>query len=108
MIQGLKKLLDKLTKKPRETGIHEVYCQACGKSLTNLGGDISSSGRIYCHGYKEDGESRCLDQEMIMMMQGKIPMQITIFNYLDVKGVQREIKKGRLDKYSPLERIKKD
>jgi len=83
--------------------IFEVFCQACSLPLTNKGGDISSSGKIYCHGYKNDGESRCLDHEMTMMMQGKIPSEVIIFNYYNPKKVQKEIKKGRLKEYAPLE-----
>ena len=85
--------------------ILEVFCQACNKPLTNLGGDVSSSKRIYCHGYKEDGESRCLDYEMIMMMKGKIPSEIIIFNYHNAKEVQKDIKKSKLTQYKPLKEL---
>ena len=93
-----------LGKNKKLEGTIKAFCQSCGNDLTDEGGDVSSSKRIYCHGYKDDGESRCLDFEMSMMAQGMIPMGVASFNYHDAKTVQKDIRKKRLDHYGPLEK----
>ncbi len=85
---------------------HSIYCQNCGRDITIEGGDVSSNKRIYCHGYKDDGKSRCLDREMTDMINGKIPLDPIFFNYHDANEVQEAIKKCKLAKYSLLEEIR--
>lgn len=81
----------------------DLYCQNCGKNITTVGGDVSSSGRIYCHGYKSDGESRCLDKEMRLMFGGEIPPTMMTFNYYSAGEVQKAIRKQELTQFGPLE-----
>ena len=81
----------------------EIYCQNCGRELTNEGGDVTSTGRIYCHGYKEDRESRCMDHEMMLMFKGKVRPQPFTTDYLSAKEIQESINRGNLKEYGPLE-----
>ncbi len=82
----------------------KVHCQneGCGRDITDGGGDISSSGRIFCHGYKDDRQSRCLDYEIILMTRGEIP-ETLFYNYHNRRKVQRAIRKGELTKFGSLE-----
>ena len=81
----------------------EFYCQNCGRELTKEGGDVTTTGRIYCHGYKKDGESRCMDHEMILMFKGKIKPQKFTTNYTPSNEVQKLIDKGELKEFGQLE-----
>ena len=81
----------------------EVYCQNCGKELTHEGGDVTSTGRVYCHGYKEDGESRCVDHEMMLMFKRKAPPQPFTANRYSPEKVQKLIEEGELIEYGRLE-----
>ena len=64
--------------------LSEVYCQSCGQDITFKGGDVSDTGRIYCHGFKPDN-SRCLDAEFFVQMnQGTFDEEVAIFNYLSL------------------------
>lgn len=85
--------------------MERVYCQNedCGREITKEGGDVSSSGLIFCHGYKDDGESRCLDYEMRLMFKREISSEFLSYNYHNNRQVQRDIKKGKITKFGPLE-----
>ncbi len=76
-----------------------VYCQYCDKDLTQIGGDVTGSGRIYCHGF--DGlQDACGMKAMIKGIEGKT----IILNHYDPTRVQEAIRKGELRQFSPLER----
>ena len=77
------------------------YCQACGNSLAGQGGDVSSSGRIYCHGYKQGTEDRCCDADLFIQLQREGTMGITSINYRNKHQVQSDIKRGKLREYNP-------
>jgi len=81
----------------------QVYCQNCNGDLTAAGGDVSSTGRIYCHGYKADGDSRCLDHEMQLMLQGEMPPTPFAANYCNTQEVQQAIRRRELTEFGPLE-----
>src|SRR3989338_1517714 len=84
-------------------GTTEVYCQSCGTDITSQGGDVSSTGRIYCHGYKGDTGNRCLDAELFIQMQRRQTPAVVLFNYESAKEVQEEIRKRRLKEFGRLE-----
>ena len=96
-------LLDLFRKKDDEV-YEQVYCQNCYKDITFEGGDVSNSGRIYCHGYKADGESRCLDEEMRLVMKGAIKTGVVKCTYLSAGQVQLAIKKKQLINCGKLEK----
>lgn len=83
--------------------MEDVYCQSCGRELTNEGGDVTSTGRIYCHGYKKDRESRCLDHGTMLMFKGKVKPQKFTTNYTPSNEIQKLIDKGELTEFGPLE-----
>ncbi len=74
-----------------------VYCQNCGKDITDRGGDVTSNDRVYCHGYKSLGV-RCIDEALI-----KGHFDFLFANYLSPQQVQRAIRKGKLTYFNPLE-----
>jgi len=80
-----------------------VYCQSCGNDITANGGDVSNSGNIYCNGYKEDGDSRCLDRELLLFSEGKIKLKAISIEYNTPEKVQKAIKKRKLLHYGLLE-----
>jgi len=80
-----------------------VYCQSCANEITDVGGDVSSTGRIYCHGYKGDSDTRCLDAEMFIQMQDGGVAAPVFFESRSARQVQRDIKRGRLVEYGKLE-----
>ncbi|MBU2616821.1 MAG: hypothetical protein KKB79_02460 [Nanoarchaeota archaeon] len=79
-----------------------VYCQNCGRDITTEGGDVTSTGRIYCHGYKEDGVSRCLDHEMVLVFEGGAS-GILVTDYYDSKEVQKLLRAGKINNFGLLE-----
>ncbi len=81
---------------------YRAYCQTCGKDITNEGGDVGQ-GRIYCHGYKNDG-LKCLEQDLIRLLKEN-EGEVFIFNYHNPRQVQKAIKKGRIMKFGQLENI---
>jgi len=82
----------------------EIYCQACGTQITDDGGDVSSNGNVYCHGYKEDRESRCFEKEIFEdMVTGRIPVGAVIVNYYSPRQIQKAIRKKGLVRFGPLE-----
>ncbi len=34
----------------------QVYCQTCGRELTDIGGEVTDAGRIYCSPNPKSGE----------------------------------------------------
>ena len=81
---------------------YNVYCQTCGRDITNEGGDVGQE-RIYCHGYKNDG-SRCFERDLIKLFGGT-DGECVIFNYHNSRQVQKAIKKRRIVKFGELENI---
>lgn len=83
--------------------IQKAYCQnpKCGKDLTETGGKVSSSGRIYCYQYS-DGPM-CIDTEMTLMVQGVIPTDVTFFNYRSPQEIRKLIEGGELTHFSLME-----
>ena len=80
-----------------------AYCQNCGNDITANGGDVSTSGNIYCNDYEEDGNSHCLDKEMLLFSKGKIDLKAISIRYYTPEEVQKAIKKRKLLHYGPLE-----
>jgi len=76
----------------------DVYCQDCGDNLTNRGGDISGSGRIYCHGIVSP--KQCVFSAVFNGKEGQKGMA---FNYASPKQIQRAIRKGELIQFGKLE-----
>jgi hypothetical protein len=81
----------------RET--FEVYCQNCGRELTESGGMVTSSGNIYCQGYREDPMLRCHEEALFR----GIEEGMVFANYRTPKQVQKEIRKGELKNFRSLE-----
>ena len=77
----------------------EVYCQFCGKNITNEGGDVGDS-RFYCHGDEEDGTARCVINALFETGQ----TEIVIYNYHNPRKIQKMIRKGELIHFGPLEK----
>ncbi len=75
----------------------EVYCQYCGTDITDQHGDLTNSGRIYCHGDKPGGTARCSIQAMFREIGDFGPMT---FETLSPKEMQRAIRDGRLEHYA--------
>lgn len=78
----------------------EVYCQACGKELTDEGGDVTNTKKIYCNGYKPGTLMRCIERDMI---ENPAPGVVVIGNYQTPKQVQKSISKGKLTEFGSLE-----
>ena len=75
-----------------------LYCQSCGNDLTNQGGDVSGSGKIYCHGYREDG-GRCVTDALFKGVESGS----MFFNFYEAAKLSRAIKRGKLSNFGPLE-----
>lgn len=71
----------------------DIYCQNCGKDITNEGGFVSDDGKIFCHINRS-----CLD-EVINYNELSI-------EYETAREVQKDIKYGRLIHYTQLEKKK--
>jgi hypothetical protein len=69
-----------------------VYCQYCKRDITNEGGDVSDSKKIYCHGDKEDGTAGCA----IMAIISEKQEEASFYNYYSPKEVQKAIKESKL------------
>ena len=95
-------ILKKLPQLVQEKEPIKVYCQNvnCGRELTSEGGDISSSGRIYCHRYKEDLDSKCFDYELMLMVLEKIHPGVFTYRYRNARQTQKAIRKDQLTKFS--------
>jgi len=85
--------------------MREVYCQTCGSDITYDGGDVSSTGRIYCYGYKPGTDDRCLDTDILVELQRKGVMMITYYDHESPENVQKAIKTGSLKEFGPLESL---
>ncbi len=83
--------------------VKKVYCQYCGTDLTDIGGDISDKGKIYCPEPRDGFPILCLELSVF-----NDPSQgMLIGNYFGPKEVQREIKKGKLVHFTLEESVKK-
>ena len=80
-----------------------VYCQNCGNELTEKGGDVTNSGRIYCHG-RAGVETSCL---IPAMFNGK-EQGIVFGNFYEPAQVQKAIRRGELIQFNPLEKAVED
>jgi len=86
----------------------KVYCQNCGEDLTEIGGhffiDIvgdRTKGIIFCPpGYKKDNPVRCTER----YLADSPSFEILFANYMIPSQIQREIKRGRLTDFGPLEK----
>jgi hypothetical protein len=77
----------------------EVYCQDCGKDLTNIGGDIANNKKIYCN-TSNRYPFRCIDNYLL-----KNPDEgILIANYSKPEEIQKAIRKRKLVHYNKLEK----
>ena len=81
--------------------VQEAYCQVCGHNVTGQGGDVSGSGRIYCHGYKQGADDRCCDAELFIQLKRTGDSRMTCINYRNKRQVQSDIRKRRLKEYEP-------
>ena len=72
----------------------DVYCQTCGREITQEGADVSSSGEIYCHGG---------DGPMCAAMATLKSEATRVFNYYKPREVQRAIRRKQITNFSPLE-----
>ena len=76
----------------------EVYCQICGEDLTNTGGMINNSGAILCQSTMGP-LLNCIQKYSFQSEEG-----FFFGNYYSSKKVQKQIRKGRLVNYGPLEK----
>lgn len=86
----------------------QVYCQSCGSEITQQGGDVSNTGRIYCHGFNQSWSyDRCLDDEFEIQLRKKRisieDIKPVVFNFRNAKEVQRDIRAGKLREFESLE-----
>ncbi len=87
-------LIEKI-KKYISPEIQEVYCQNCGNELTNSGADVSSDGKVYCHGY---------DIPNCAIMNTFRSGNMTFAEYYERSAdVQKLIRKGKLTHHGKLE-----
>lgn len=81
----------------------EVYCQSCGNELTERGGDVTSSRKIYCHGdngiHSACGVSAAFSGQETEMLS---------MNFYEPAEVQRAIMKNELTQFGPLEQTVED
>jgi hypothetical protein len=73
----------------------DVYCQRCSAELTNLGGDLSKTGKVYCHGSR--AATSCAVWATIETGE------IARITYYTPKETQRAIRRGTLVAFGPLE-----
>jgi len=92
----------------RKTEPINVYCQNCGKDLTNVGGDVSidvidgkTKGIIFCHGYTKGSKIRCMERYVLDPYNS---IEILFANYMVPTRIQKEIKRGRLNTFGHLEK----
>lgn len=81
----------------------DVYCQKCGNQLTDFGGDVTDSGRIYCHGY-EGVQTSCAIRALFNGQE----TGIAITNFYGPAKVQRAIRKRELTQFGRLEKSVED
>jgi hypothetical protein len=84
----------------------QVYCQECGRDITNEGGDVTSSG-IYCHGDKPDGMPRCAVQALARSVFETGSTACMVSNTYSPGEVQAMIARGELKEFGLLERTAK-
>jgi len=75
----------------------KVYCQYCSADLTEIGGKVSNEGAIYCGGLLLS------NFDCGKLAQKALKRDFT-FEDVDSKKVQQLIEKGKLTKFSLLER----
>jgi len=82
-----------------------VYCQSCDIELTDEGGDITNTRRIYCHGYQDDTSS-CMEKGEFFGHgnQGVLVDIVLIANYANPQEVQKAIRRKKLKEFGRLER----
>ena len=76
----------------------EIYCQSCGIELTEKGGDISASGRVYCNDKIECAVARTHDS--LSLTAGPS----IIYYFVSPNKLQRLVNQGKVTKFGPLER----
>ena len=83
--------------------IENIYCQSCGNELTQSGGDVTSSGKIYCHGYGGI-ETACAVKEIFEHGHSRIFDPITILFYNPAE-IQNAVRKKELREFGNLEKV---
>ncbi len=83
----------------RKTEPINVYCQNCGKNLTEIGGEIHRGG-IFC-GEKNSNKRSCKDKYLWQLGIVRVGPS----NYRNPKQVQRDIRRVYLDYFGPLEKV---
>ncbi len=81
----------------------DVYCQSCGNELTEKGGDVTGSGKIYCHGYN-GVPFACGIKAMFSGQE----TEMMVMNFHEPAEVQRAIRKKELTKFGLLEQVVED
>ena len=76
----------------------DVHCQYCDTDITELGGDVSGDGRIYCH--EPDQTKRC---SILAFMDGQVNTSWMSTDFYRPDEVQNAIRDGTLGSYLPLE-----
>ncbi len=77
----------------------QVYCQNCEKELTDVGGDITNSKKIYCHG-AEGVQTAC---GLKALFNGREMTQALVMYFYTPAQVQKAIRKKELTTFGPLE-----
>jgi hypothetical protein len=80
----------------------DIYCQACGRELTSLGGRVDEDAKtIICM------PRPTVDSEGCISRYASRTGIILSGGYHNPKRVQRDIRRGRLVYYGPLEQTSK-
>ena len=81
----------------------DVYCQSCGNELTETGGDVSESGRVYCNNRDGIG-GLCLITALRYGMEGEAPVAY----FYPPDKLQKAIRRGAVTEFSKLEKAVED
>lgn len=83
----------------RKTEPINVYCQNCGRNLTEIGGEVHR-GKIFCE-EKNSNERSCKDEYLWQLGIVRVGPS----NYRNPKQVQMDTREGYLDCFGSLEKV---
>lgn len=77
----------------------QIYCQECGKEITNEGGVIDTHKRVLCSNFRQS-ELSCSSEYLLEHVEEE-----PFLNYSTPEKIQESIGQGLLEEFGPLEKV---
>lgn len=77
----------------------QVYCQTCGRDLTNTGGYVGDNSKIYCGVTEKDGSAL-----LPCFAEALLKYSAVVAQYKNSKQIQKDIRERRLTHFGMLEK----